>query len=102
MQARQSRMRAWDMLQKIRATISDLGNVAIAPAPKKTFESEGAILEKTLAKALRDRNDCLNSLVNAVRRFKEAAMNQEKKQDFASAHQLLLKELGRAEDLMHR
>jgi hypothetical protein len=100
--SKQSRIRAWEILQTLRATLSDLGNVVIAPAPKKTFEAEGAILEKTLAKTIRDRNDLLNSLIKATRRFKEAVMNEDKKPDFASAHQLLLKELGRAEDLMQR
>jgi hypothetical protein len=98
--SKQSRLRAWEVLQKLRATLSDLGNVAIGPPPRKTFEAEGAILERSLAKCLRDRNEILKSLLNAVCRFKDAAMIQEKKPDFPSAHQALLKELNRAEELL--
>ena len=33
--SRQSRLRAWEALQKIRATLSDLAGIAIAPPPRK-------------------------------------------------------------------
>jgi hypothetical protein len=46
-------------LQRIRATISDFGNVAIAPPKRKRFEKEGALLDRTLAKALGNAEDLL-------------------------------------------
>jgi hypothetical protein len=99
-ESRQSRFRAWEALQKIRATISDLGHVAIAPPKRKTFEEEGALLDRTVAKCLRDRNEALKSLIKAARMFKEVAMSEDRKANFPSAHQALLKELDRGEDLI--
>jgi hypothetical protein len=64
--SRHSRLRAWEALQKIRATLSDLGHIAIGPPARKTFEAEGAILDRTLAKVLRERNEAPNSLANAA------------------------------------
>jgi hypothetical protein len=79
--SKQSRLRAWEALQKIRATISDLGAVAIGPPKRKTFEDEGALLDKTLTKALRGRNEALKSLVKAAHRFKDATLIKDKKTD---------------------
>jgi hypothetical protein len=61
-------LHAWDALQKIRATISDLGNVAIAPPKRKTFEEEGALLDQTLAKALRERNKAIKERMGCSER----------------------------------
>jgi hypothetical protein len=42
-------LRAWAVLRQFRAVlVVDLGNVAIDPPAKKTFEAEDAILERTL------------------------------------------------------
>jgi hypothetical protein len=57
--SQQSRLRAWEVLQKFRATISDLGNVAIGSPKRKTFADEGANLNRPLAKCLRERNEAL-------------------------------------------
>ena len=56
--SKQARMRAWAVLQRIRALLCDLGNIAIDPPPKKTFDFEGAILEQALKKCLFDRGNC--------------------------------------------
>jgi hypothetical protein len=44
--SKQARLRAWAVLQRIRALLCDLGNIAIDPPPKKTFDVEGGILEQ--------------------------------------------------------
>jgi hypothetical protein len=46
--SKQSRLRAWAVLQRIRAILSELGNVVIDPPAQKTFDAEGALLEETL------------------------------------------------------
>jgi hypothetical protein len=46
--SKQARLRVWAVLQPLRALLCDLGNVTIGPPPKKTFDTEGAILEQAL------------------------------------------------------
>jgi hypothetical protein len=48
--SKQSRLRAWNVLQRLRLVLSDLGNVAIPPSAQKTFDAEGEILEHALTK----------------------------------------------------
>jgi hypothetical protein len=45
--SRQSRLRAWEVLQKFGATLSDLEGFAIPPPPRKTFDAEGKLLNDT-------------------------------------------------------
>jgi hypothetical protein len=44
--SKQARLRAWAVLQRLRALLCDLGNVTIDPASKKTFDLEGAKIER--------------------------------------------------------
>jgi hypothetical protein len=43
--SKQSRLRAWNVLQRLRLVLSEAGNVAIPPAAQKTFDAEGEALE---------------------------------------------------------
>jgi hypothetical protein len=38
--SKQSRSRAWSVLQRVRIVLSELGSVAIPPPAQKTFEAE--------------------------------------------------------------
>jgi hypothetical protein len=77
--SKQSRLRAWSVLQRLRVVLSELGNVAI-PAPKqKTFNAEGEILEHALTKRFRARNDAIKSLCSSVRRFRDATIRKNAK-----------------------
>src|SRR5215468_6387746 len=98
--SKQSRLRAWTVLQRLRAVLSELGNVAIVPPPSKTFEAEGAILEWALLKCLHDRDAALRELAAAARRVDTAAFGEAG--DFAQAHQVLLKALEQANDFLTR
>jgi hypothetical protein len=100
--SRQSRKKAWEILQRIRAILADLGNVAVPPPPKKTFEAEGEILQRTLQKYLRNRNTALQSLTRAVRRFRDATLKEECKADYPHALQAMMKAIDEAEDLIRR
>ncbi len=51
--SKQSRLRAWQVLQQIRAIITEEGNVAVPPAAAKTFDSEGDVITEALRKTLR-------------------------------------------------
>jgi len=95
--SKQSRLRAWAVLQRIRAILSESGMVIEQPS-KKTFESEGAILERALTKCIRDRHDALKALADAARRVDKAAFGQQA--DFGPSHQALLKALDRAADFI--
>jgi DNA-binding transcriptional regulator GbsR (MarR family) len=85
--SKQSRLRAWSVLQRLRVVLSELGNVAI-PAPKqKTFNAEGEILEHALTKCFRARNDAIKSLCSSMRRFRDATIKEKCKSDYPHALQ---------------
>jgi hypothetical protein len=98
--SKQSRLRAWAVLQRIRALLSDLGKTAIQPPAEKTFDAEGEVLEQALSKSLRIRNDAIRSLCSAVRRFRDATLKEDCQRDYPQALQAMLKALDRAEDLI--
>src|ERR1700719_33752 len=98
--SKQSRLRAWNVLQSLRLVLSEAGNVAIPPPAQKTFDAEGEILEQALTKSFRIRNEAMNSLCSSVRRFRDATIRQECKSDYPQALQALWKALDRAEDLI--
>jgi hypothetical protein len=78
---KQSRMRAWTVLQRLRSLLSDLGNVAIPPPAHKTFDAEGEALERALTNSFDLRNDAMKSLCSSVRRFQDATIKEECKRD---------------------
>jgi hypothetical protein len=98
--SKQSRVRAWNVLQRLRLVVSDTGNVAIPPPVQKTFDAEGEVLEHALTKAFRIRNEAIKSLCSSVRRFRDATIKEECKSDYPHALQALWKALDRAEDLI--
>ena len=64
--SRQSRLRAWNVLQRLRLVLSDNGNVAVPPPAQKTFDAEGEALEYALTKSFRIRNEAIRSLCSSV------------------------------------
>jgi hypothetical protein len=97
---KQSRLRAWNVLQRLRSVLSEAGNVPIPPLAQKTFDAEGEILEHALTRSFRLRNDAIKSLCSSVRRFRDATIKEECKSDYPHALQALWKALDRAEDLI--
>jgi hypothetical protein len=98
--SKQSRLRAWSVLQRLRSVLSEAGNITIPPPAQKTFDAEGEALEQALAKSLHLRNEAIKSLCSSVRRFRDATIRQECKSDYPHALQALWKALDRAEDLI--
>ena len=98
--SKQSRLRAWSVLQRLRMVLSEVGSVAIPPPAQKTFDAEGEALEHALRKSFRLRNDAIKSLCSSVRRFRDATIKEECKGDYPHALQALWKALDRAEDLI--
>src|ERR1700738_4510878 len=66
--SKQSRLRAWSVLQRLRMVLSEMGSVAIPSPAQKTFDAEGEALEHALRKSFRLRNDAIKSLCSSVRR----------------------------------
>ncbi|MBV9998944.1 MAG: hypothetical protein JO015_07500 [Verrucomicrobia bacterium] len=97
--SRQSRLRAWDALQRLRAVLAEHGRRDLPQPARKTFEREGQILEINLKEALEDRNRALRDLCKAVRRFQTALLDDSKAEQRHTAQQAMLKALSRAEDL---
>ena len=60
--SKQSRLRAWKALQRLRSVLSEVGNVAIPAPAQMTFNAEGEILEHALTKSFRIRNGAMKSL----------------------------------------
>jgi hypothetical protein len=98
--SKQSRLRAWNVLQRLRSVLSELGNITIRPPAQKTFDAEGEALEHALTKSLHLRNEALKSLCSSIRRFRDATIKEECKSDYPRALQTLWKALDRAEDLV--
>src|ERR1700676_484985 len=98
--SKQSRLRAWSVLQRLRMVLSEVGSVSIPPPAQKTFDAEGEALEHALRKSFRLRNDAIKSLCSSVRRFRDATIKEECKGDYPQALQALWKALDRAEDLI--
>jgi hypothetical protein len=92
--SKQSRLRAWKTLQRLRSVLSEVGSVAIPAPAQKTFDAEGEILEHALAKCFRIRNEAIKSLCSSVRRFQDATIKEECKSDYPHALQALWKALG--------
>jgi hypothetical protein len=71
--SKQSRLRAWNVLQRLRLVLSEAGNVTIPPPAQKTFEA----LERAMTKSFRIRNEAIKSLCSSVRRFRDATIKAE-------------------------
>jgi hypothetical protein len=87
--SKQSRLRAWNVLQRLRLILSDTGNVTIPPPAQKTFDAEREALEHALTKSLRLRNEAIKSLCSSVHRFRNATIKEECKSDYPHALQAL-------------
>jgi hypothetical protein len=98
--SKQSRLRAWNVLQRLRLVLFRGWNVAIPPPAQNTFDAEGEALEHALTKSFRIRNEAIKNLCSSVRRFRDATIRQEYKGDYPHALQALWKALDRAEDLI--
>jgi len=101
-QSRQSRLRAWQVLQRLRSILCQEAGCKIPAPPAKTFEAEGELLSDALTSSLRSKNAALESLIAASRAYKDAIdqISGVRPPTFASAHLRLLKALDRAQELL--
>ena len=88
-----ARLRAWAVLEGLRAILTGAGQELRKPS-QKSFVKEGEILERGLKRALADREEALRELAAAARWVDRAAFQEQS--NFGQAHQALLKALEKA------
>jgi hypothetical protein len=71
--SRASRRRAWENLQERRWVLKQICEIELPPPAKKTIDLEGRVVKDGIKKALRERQDALGELVDAVRMFRKLA-----------------------------
>jgi hypothetical protein len=96
---RKSRRTAWATLQRLRKFLEEHG-ARIKVPDDRNFETEGEAIESGLRRTIEGRDMVMRSLIQAVYRFRDATLVEEKKADFGSALQNLYQELERAEHLV--
>jgi hypothetical protein len=69
--SRASRRRAWENLQEIRWVLTDVCGIELPPPARKTIDLEGRVVKDGVKKALRDRQDALGELVDAIRLYRK-------------------------------
>src|SRR5450432_3906065 len=71
--SRASRRRAWENLQELRWVLKEICEIELPPPARKTIDLEGRVVKDGIKKALRDRQDALGELVDAVRMYRKLA-----------------------------
>jgi predicted RecB family endonuclease len=100
--SRASRKRAWENLQEIRWVLKDVTGVDLPPPARKTIDLEGRVVKDGVRTVLRDRQDALSELIEAIRKYRKLAEKTPltlQGADFAQAVQKLNKAIDRAEGL---
>jgi len=71
--SRASRKRAWENLQEIRWVLKDIAGMELSPPARKTIDLEGRLVKDGVRTVLRDRQDALSELVEAIRKYRKLA-----------------------------
>jgi hypothetical protein len=103
--SRASRRRAWENLQEIRWVVKDVAGVELPAAERKTIDLEGRVVKDGVRRVLRDHQDVLTELVQAINHYRDLAGKTPltlQGADFAEAVQELNKPIERAEGLLFR
>jgi hypothetical protein len=69
--SRSSRKRAWENLQEQRWVLQDSAGMKLPPPAKKTIDLQGRLIEDGVRKAIRDRQNALHELLNAINQFRK-------------------------------
>jgi exonuclease V gamma subunit len=100
--SRQSRKRAWEILQEIRWVLKDVAGIEFPPPARKTIDLEGRVVKEAVRNALQDRQKALTDLIHAIREYRKLADQPLtlRGSEYADAVQQLNKAIDRAEDLL--
>jgi hypothetical protein len=69
--SRSSRKRAWENLQELRWVLQDSAGMKLPSPAKKTIDLEGRLIKDGVRKAIRDRQDALHELINAIKQYRK-------------------------------
>jgi hypothetical protein len=101
--SRASRRRAWENLQEMRWVLFEVCDIELPPPAQKTIDLEGRIVKDGVKKALRDRQDALSELVDAVRQYRKLADSKPltpQENDYVKALERLNAAVDRADELV--
>jgi hypothetical protein len=68
--SRSSRKRAWENLQELRWVLKDSAGMDLPPPAKKIIDLEGRLIKDGVRKAIRDRQNALHDLVQAINQYR--------------------------------
>src|ERR1700738_1459002 len=101
--SRASRKRAWENLQEIRWVLKDVTGMDLPPPARKTIDLEGRVVKDGVRTVLRDRQEALSELIEAIRKYRKLSEKTPltlQGSDFAQAVEELNKAIDRAEGLL--
>jgi hypothetical protein len=101
--SRVSRRRAWENVQEMRWVLTDICGIYLPPPARKTIDLEGRVVKDGVKKALRDRQDALSEMLDAVRLYRKLADNKPltlQGSDYAKAVERLDVAIDRADGLV--
>lgn len=71
--SRASRKRSWEILQEIRWVLKDTAGIEAQQPARKTIDLEGRLVKDAVRKSLRDRQNALTHLLQAIREYRKFA-----------------------------
>jgi hypothetical protein len=89
--------------QEIRWVIKDITGVDLPPPARKTIDLEGRVVKNGVRTPLRDRQEAMSELVEAIRKYRKLAEETPltlRRSEYAHAVEELNKAIDRAEALM--
>jgi hypothetical protein len=98
--SKQSRLRAWNVLHRLRLVLSELGKRCHPSTSPEDVRCRGRSFGTRFDQILASPERGDQSLCSSVRRFRDATIKEECKSDYPHALQALWKDLDRAEDLI--
>jgi hypothetical protein len=101
--SRASRRRAWENLQEMRWVLKEICEIELPPPARKTIDLEGRVVKDGVKQALRDRQNALSELVDAVRLYRKLADSKPltlQEDDHAKAVERLNTAIDRADELV--
>ena len=101
--SRSSRKRAWENLQELRWVLQDSAGMDLPPPAKKTIDLEGRLIKDGVRKAIRDRQNALHDLVQAINQYRKLSESKPltlQGSDYAHAVQELSKAIDQADGLL--
>jgi hypothetical protein len=101
--SRASRKRAWENLQELRWVLRDSAGMKLPPPARKTIDLEGRLIKDGVRKAIRDRQNVLHELTNAINQYRKLSESKPltlQGSDYAHAVLELNKAIDQAEGLL--